>query len=55
MTKQEALAEIKSLVSIAEWVDADYVDCVPKEALKVAIDVLERFNDIEKIIKTQRE
>lgn len=41
MTKQEALAELKDRVRCAEWVDEDYVDCVSKEALNVAIEVLE--------------
>ena len=42
MTRQEALAELKDRVLCAEWVDQDYVDCVSKEALKVAIKALER-------------
>ena len=42
MTKQEALAELKDRVRCAEWVDEDYVDCVSIEALKVAIEALER-------------
>ena len=42
MTKQEALAELKDRVHCAEWVDEDYVDCVSTEALKVAIEALER-------------
>lgn len=42
MTKQEALAELKDLVRCADWVDEDYVDCVSVEALKVAIEALER-------------
>ena len=42
MTKQEALAELKDRVRCAEWVDEDYVDCVSKEALRVAIEALER-------------
>ena len=42
MTRQEALAELKDRVRCAEWVDEDYVDCVSKEALKVAIEALER-------------
>lgn len=42
MTKQEALAELKDRVRCAEWVDEDYVDCVSTEALKVAIEALER-------------
>ena len=40
--KQEALAELKDLVRCASWVDEDYVDCVSIEALKVAIEALER-------------
>ena len=42
MTRQEALAELKDRVRCAEWVDEDYVDCVSTEALKVAIEALER-------------
>ena len=42
MTKQEALKELKSRVHCADWIDEDYVDCVSKEALKVAIEALER-------------
>ena len=42
MTKQEALAELKDCVRCAEWVDEDSVDCVSTEALKVAIEALER-------------
>lgn len=42
MTKQEALAELKDRVRCASWVDEDYVDCVSVEALKVAIEALER-------------
>lgn len=41
MTKQEALAELKDCVRCADWTDENYVDCVSKEALKVAIEVLE--------------
>mgnify|MGYP007049974292 CR=1 FL=1 len=40
--RQEALAELKDRVRCADYVDEDYVDCVSKEALKVAIEVLER-------------
>lgn len=42
MTKQEALAELKERVRCAGWADEDYVDCVSAEALKVAIEALER-------------
>ena len=42
MTIQESLAELKDRVRCAEWVDEDYVDYVSTEALKVAIEVLER-------------
>ena len=42
MTRQEALAELKDRVRCAEWVDEDYVDCVSTEALKIAIEALER-------------
>ena len=42
MTIQEALAELKDRVRCAEWVDEDYDDCVSVEALKVAIEALER-------------
>ena len=42
MTRQEALAELKDLVRCASWTDEDCVDCVSTEALKVAIEALER-------------
>lgn len=42
MTRQEALAELKDYVRCASWVDEDYVDCVSVEALKIAIEALER-------------
>ena len=42
MTKQQALEELKDRVRCADWTDEDYVDCVSKEALKVAIETLER-------------
>lgn len=40
--KREALAELKDHVRCASWTDDDYVDCVSVEALKVAIEALER-------------
>ena len=42
MTIQEALAELKDRVRCAGWVDEDYVNCVSKEALRVAIEALEK-------------
>ncbi len=42
MTRQEALAELKDHIRCASWTDDDYVDCVSTEALKVAIEALER-------------
>lgn len=42
MTKQEALAELKSRLRCADYVDSDYVDSVSKEAIKIAIEALER-------------
>ena len=42
MTKQEALKKLKNRVHVADWIDEDYVSCVSKEALKVAIEALER-------------
>lgn len=42
MTRQEALEKLKDRVRCAGWVDEDYVDCVSTEALKVAIEALER-------------
>lgn len=42
ITKQEALEELKSRFRCANWIDEDYVDCVSKEALQVAIELLER-------------
>lgn len=42
MTKQKALEELKTCVRGADWTDEDYVDCVSKEALNVAIEALEQ-------------
>lgn len=42
MTKSKALEELKSRLRCADWTDEDYVDCVSKKALKVAIEALER-------------
>lgn len=42
MTRQEALEKLKNQVRAADWLDEDYVYCVSKEALKVAIEALER-------------
>lgn len=42
MTRQEALAELKDCVRCASWTEEDYVDCISTEALKVAIEALER-------------
>lgn len=42
MTKQEALAELKDHVRCASWTDEDSADCVSTEALKIAIEALER-------------
>ena len=42
MTKQEALAELKGRVRCAGWADEDYADCVSIEALRVAIEALEK-------------
>ena len=42
MTKQQALEELKDRVRCADWTDEDYVDFVSKEALRVAIEALER-------------
>ena len=42
ITKQEALEELKDRVRCAGWADEDYVDCVSTEALKIAIEALER-------------
>lgn len=43
MTKQEALDELKDRLRCADWVDEDdYVDSVSKEAIKIAIEALER-------------
>ena len=36
MTKQEALAELRDRIRNADWADEDYVDCVSKEALRIA-------------------
>ena len=50
MTKQQALEELKDRVRCADWTDEDYVDCVSKEALRVAIEALE--NNVFKPIRT---
>ena len=42
MKIQEALAELKDRIRCAEWVDEDSVDCVSTEALKIAVEALER-------------
>ena len=42
MTRQEALAELNDSVRCAGWTDEDCVNCVSTEALKVAIEALER-------------
>ena len=42
VTRQEALAELKDHVRCAGWTEEDYVDCVSTEALKIAIEALER-------------
>ena len=42
MTRQEALAELKDCVRCASCTEEDYVNCVSTEALKVAIEALER-------------
>lgn len=42
MTRQEALEKLKNQVRAADWLDEDYVYCVSKEALKVAIEALEK-------------
>ena len=42
MTKQQALEELKDRVRCADWTDEDYVDCVSKEALRIAIEALEK-------------
>ena len=42
MTKQEALEELKSRLRCADYVDSDYVDSVSKEAIKIAIEALDR-------------
>lgn len=53
MTKQEALAELRDHVRCASWTDDDYVDCVSVEALKIAIEALERdvsmYRELDKI------
>lgn len=55
MTKQEALAELKDRVHCADWVDEDYVDCVSKEALKVAIEALEKEVSMYRGLETMAE
>lgn len=42
MTRQEALAELRDRVRVADWIDENYVYRASKEVLKVAIEALER-------------
>lgn len=53
--KQNALAELKDRVRCADWVDENYVDCVSKEALKVAIEALERDVSMYRGLETMAE
>lgn len=55
MTRQEALAELKDCVRCADWTDEDYVDCVSTEALRVAIEALERDVSMYRGIETMVE
>lgn len=55
MTKQEALEELKTCVRGAGWTDEDYVDCVSTEALKVAIEALEREVSMYRSLETMAE
>lgn len=56
MTKQEALEELKSRVRCADWIDEDYVDCVSTEALKIAIEALEKMclNRLEPMVTNRQ-
>ena len=42
VTRQEALSELKDHVRCAGWTEEDYADRVSTEALKIAIEALER-------------
>ena len=42
MTNEEAIERLKRRLKCAEYVDSDYCDCVDIEAIKVAIDALEK-------------
>lgn len=53
--KQEALAELKDCVRCADWTDEDYVDCVSKNALKIAIEALEREVSMYRGLETMAE
>lgn len=55
MTKQEALAELKDCIRYADWTDEDYVDCVSKEALNVAIEALEQEVSMYRGLETMAE
>lgn len=55
MTKQEALEELKTCVRGADWTDEDYVDCVSKEALNVAIEALEQEVSMYRGLETMAE
>lgn len=41
MKIEEALEELKSCLRCANYVDEIYVDCIPKEAVEIAIKALE--------------
>lgn len=55
MTKQKALEELKTCVRGADWTDEDYVDCVSKEALNVAIKALEQEVSMYRGLETMAE
>lgn len=42
MTREEAVSIIKERIHLTEYIESSYVDCVDIEALRIAIEALER-------------
>lgn len=55
MTKQKALEELKTCVCGADLTNEDYVYCVSKEALNVAIEALEQEVSMYRGLETMAE
>ena len=50
MTREEAIEALTHCVDWAEHCDDEYVDCVPVEALRIAVDALKQIRAIKGII-----